>query len=66
MQRSKVPGLFDHLVGAGEQYRRNLEPDRLGGLQIEAQLEASRRLHGQRDTDCRQSTRSVLSSSMEA
>jgi hypothetical protein len=29
-------GLFDHLVGAGEQRGRHLEAERLGGRQIDA------------------------------
>ena len=34
--------LFDHLVGDGEQCRRNFEPERLGGLEIEHELEFGR------------------------
>src|SRR5262249_984141 len=36
---------FDHLVGAGEQGRRHLEAERVGGFQIDGQVE----LGGQRD-----------------
>src|SRR5262245_65944981 len=31
--------LFDHLVGAGEKRRRNVESERLGALKVEHQLE---------------------------
>ena len=32
-------GLFDHVVGAGEQGRRNCDAKSLGGLEIDHQLE---------------------------
>src|ERR1700730_3418167 len=35
---------FDHFVGAGQQCRRNCEPEQLGGLKIDCELEL-RRLH---------------------
>src|SRR3984893_5062920 len=44
--RSKEP-LFDHLVGEREQLVRNLEPERLGGLEIDDQLELGRLQDGQ-------------------
>ena len=37
--------LFDHLVGLGEQRRRHVESQRLGGLEIDDKLELGRRLH---------------------
>jgi len=40
-------GSFDHLVGEREQPVRNLEAERLGGLEIDHQLVFGRRLHRQ-------------------
>ena len=39
--------LFDHLVGAGEQRRRNREAERFGGLEIDQKLDVSRKFHRQ-------------------
>src|SRR6266481_2635555 len=43
----RLAHLFDHLVGAGEQQRRHVEADRLGGLEIYSQLELDRQLDRQ-------------------
>jgi hypothetical protein len=37
--RSKATCLFDDLVGAGEQGRRNIDAERLRGLQVDDKLE---------------------------
>jgi hypothetical protein len=37
---------FDHLVGAGEHARRHIKPERLGGLEVNHQLELDWRLDG--------------------
>ena len=39
--------LFDHLVGAAEQRRRNLDAERLGGLQVDGHFELGRKLDRQ-------------------
>src|SRR5262249_58869951 len=39
-----VTSSFDHLVGAGEQRRRHVEAERLGGRQIDHEIEFGRLL----------------------
>ena len=43
---TEVASLFDHFVGAREQRLRNSEAERLGGLQVDHQLEECRLQHG--------------------
>ena len=44
-QSQQGSSLFDHLVGAGEQRRWDVEAERLGGLEVDHQLELGRLLH---------------------
>src|SRR5262245_64215813 len=39
LQPTRAEGLFDHLVGAGEQRLRHVEAERLGCLEVDHQLE---------------------------
>ena len=39
-----MAGLFDHLVGASEEARRNWQRERLSGLEVDDQLELGWRL----------------------
>ena len=38
-KRTRLCGLFDHLVGAGKQRGRNSEAERVRGLEVNDQLE---------------------------
>jgi hypothetical protein len=44
--RAKPSSLFDHLVGGGEQRLRHGQAERLGGLEVDHQLEARRLFEG--------------------
>src|SRR5262245_29385407 len=49
--QQKVP-LFDHLVGAGEERRRHFNAQRLGGLEVDHQLEFRRLFNRQLGSLC--------------
>jgi hypothetical protein len=44
-KRTIRPSLFDHLVGAGEQFIGHGQAERLGSFEIDEQLEFARLLH---------------------
>src|SRR5271169_204557 len=46
-QKRKWPDLFDHLVGANLDRRRQIDPDRLGSLEVDHQLEFYGLFHGE-------------------
>src|SRR5262249_42704075 len=46
-ERLRFAALFDHLVGLGEQGRREGQAERLGGLHVDHELEFGRRLNRQ-------------------
>ena len=47
MHRNKTQRLFDHLVGAGEQHRRNGQAERSSGDKVHNQIKLSRLLDRQ-------------------
>src|SRR5262249_11185321 len=46
-QKGSLPKLFNHLVGTGEQRKRNGEAEGLGRLEVDDQFELDRRLNRQ-------------------
>ena len=46
-QNRKWPASFDYLIGPGEEHRRHVDAERLGGLEIDHQLELGRLLNRQ-------------------
>jgi hypothetical protein len=51
-QNRKSPTLFDHLVGAAEQRRGDIDAECLGSLQVDRQFELGRKLDWQIQTKC--------------
>ena len=47
MRCNKTAALLDHLVGAGERRQRNGQAERIGGLEIDDQIDLGGLLHRQ-------------------
>jgi hypothetical protein len=45
-QLQSLAGVIDHFVGEGVQFQRDVEPERLSGLEVDDELELSRLFDG--------------------